>query len=133
VIEAVIFDIDGTLVDSVDLHARAWQWAFRRFGRDVPFTDIRSQIGKGADQLLPVFFSLGQHCTLCGWSPGHAYSRLPRNPASQQEQRAIPKASSPEHAKQNAGAGDLRLKLSPHSANPTRCHWLSQYARSMRE
>ncbi len=56
-IEAVIFDIDGTLVDSVDLHARAWQEAFRRFGREVPFERVRHQIGKGGDQLMPVFFS----------------------------------------------------------------------------
>ena len=52
-VEAVIFDIDGTLVDSVDLHARAWQEALRHFGRDLPFERIRSQIGKGGDQLLP--------------------------------------------------------------------------------
>jgi HAD superfamily hydrolase (TIGR01549 family) len=57
VIAAVIFDIDGTLVDSVDLHARAWQQSFRHFGRDVPFQAIRQQIGKGGDQLLPVFFT----------------------------------------------------------------------------
>jgi HAD superfamily hydrolase (TIGR01549 family) len=56
-IKAVIFDIDGTLVDSVDLHAHAWQEAFRHFGREVPYEDVRSQIGKGGDQLLPVFFS----------------------------------------------------------------------------
>ena len=56
-IQAVIFDVDGTLVDSVDLHARAWKDAFQRFGRDVPFEEVRHQIGKGADQLLPVFFS----------------------------------------------------------------------------
>lgn len=56
-IEAVIFDIDGTLVDSVDLHARAWKEAFEKFGRDVPFEDVRKQIGKGGDQLMPVFFS----------------------------------------------------------------------------
>ena len=56
-IEAVIFDVDGTLVDSVDLHARAWQEAFRQFGKDVPLHRVREQIGKGADQLLPVFFS----------------------------------------------------------------------------
>ncbi len=56
-VEAVIFDVDGTLVDSVDLHARAWQEAFRQFGKDVPFERVREQIGKGADQLLPVFFS----------------------------------------------------------------------------
>jgi HAD superfamily hydrolase (TIGR01549 family) len=53
--EAVIFDIDGTLLDSVDLHAQAWQEAFRHFGREIPFDQIRSQIGKGGDQLLPVF------------------------------------------------------------------------------
>jgi HAD superfamily hydrolase (TIGR01509 family) len=51
----VIFDIDGTLVDSVDLHAQAWQEAFRHFGRAIPFNRIREQIGKGGDQLLPVF------------------------------------------------------------------------------
>src|SRR3954471_10699436 len=53
---AVIFDVDGTLVDSVDLHARAWQDAFRDYGREIPFEDIRYQIGKGGDQLMPVFF-----------------------------------------------------------------------------
>jgi len=56
-IKAVIFDIDGTLVDSVDLHARAWQEAFRRFGKEIPYERVRHQIGKGGDQLMPVFFS----------------------------------------------------------------------------
>jgi HAD superfamily hydrolase (TIGR01509 family) len=55
---AAIFDIDGTLVDSVDLHAAAWQAAMREFGRNVPFEEVRTQIGKGGDQLLPVFFSV---------------------------------------------------------------------------
>ena len=52
---AIVFDVDGTLLDSVDLHARAWQDAFRAFGRTLAFDAIRSQIGKGGDQLLPVF------------------------------------------------------------------------------
>jgi HAD superfamily hydrolase (TIGR01549 family) len=56
-IEAVIFDVDGTLVDSVDLHARAWQEAFEHFGKQVPYERVRSQIGKGGDQLMPVFLS----------------------------------------------------------------------------
>ncbi|HVF49253.1 MAG TPA: HAD family hydrolase [Pyrinomonadaceae bacterium] len=56
-IKAVIFDIDGTLVDSVDFHAKAWQRTFERFGREVAFEEVRQQIGKGGDQLLPVFFS----------------------------------------------------------------------------
>jgi HAD superfamily hydrolase (TIGR01549 family) len=56
-ISAVIFDIDGTIVDSVDLHAKAWQVAFAQFGKEIAFGAVREQIGKGADQLLPVFFS----------------------------------------------------------------------------
>jgi HAD superfamily hydrolase (TIGR01549 family) len=56
-LRAVIFDVDGTLVDSVDLHAQAWQDAFRKFGHEIAFEDIRGQIGKGGDQLMPVFLS----------------------------------------------------------------------------
>jgi HAD superfamily hydrolase (TIGR01549 family) len=54
---AVIFDIDGTLLDSVDLHARAWVEAFAHFGVEVEEPAARSQIGKGGDQLMPVFLS----------------------------------------------------------------------------
>ncbi len=56
-IKAVIFDIDGTIVDSVNLHTKAWKMAFAKFGKEMSFVAIRRQIGKGADQLLPVFFS----------------------------------------------------------------------------
>lgn len=56
-IQAVIFDVDGTLIDSVDLHARAWQETFQHFGKDIPFDEVRMQIGKGGDQLMPVFLS----------------------------------------------------------------------------
>ncbi|HEY7318820.1 MAG TPA: HAD family hydrolase [Candidatus Binatia bacterium] len=56
-IEAVIFDIDGTIVDSVDLHARAWQAAFAKFGKEISLQKIRRQIGKGTDQLLPALLS----------------------------------------------------------------------------
>lgn len=59
-IEAVIFDVDGTLVDSVDLHARAWVEAFAHFGTDTTFKEVRSQIGKGGDQLMPVFLNQEQ-------------------------------------------------------------------------
>jgi HAD superfamily hydrolase (TIGR01509 family) len=53
--KAVIFDIDGTLIDSVDLHAKAWQDAFAHFGIRLNFTEVRDQIGKGGDELLPTF------------------------------------------------------------------------------
>jgi HAD superfamily hydrolase (TIGR01549 family) len=57
VIRAAIFDLDGTLVDSNDLHAEAWQEAFRHFGKEIPLRELRRQIGKGGDQYLPVFLS----------------------------------------------------------------------------
>lgn len=56
-IKAVIFDVDGTLVDSVDLHARAWQEALAHFGKHFDFERVRYQIGKGGDQLMPVFLT----------------------------------------------------------------------------
>ena len=52
-IRAILFDVDGTLVDSNDLHAAAWREAFLHFGVDVPIDRVRSQIGKGADNLIP--------------------------------------------------------------------------------
>jgi phosphoglycolate phosphatase-like HAD superfamily hydrolase len=55
--KAAIFDLDGTLLDSVDLHAMAWHEAMLRFGHDVSFEQARSQIGKGGDKLIPVFLS----------------------------------------------------------------------------
>src|SRR3954453_5925533 len=52
---AILFDIDGPLLDSNDLHARAWAEVFRRHGHEVPIEAVRRQIGKGADKLMPVF------------------------------------------------------------------------------
>jgi phosphoglycolate phosphatase-like HAD superfamily hydrolase len=63
VLKAVIFDVDGTLVDSVDLHAKGWQDAFAEFGYAIEYLKIRSQIGKGGDQLLPVFLSQADMAT----------------------------------------------------------------------
>ena len=52
-IKAVLFDIDGTLVDSNDYHVRAWDVAFSEV--DTHFDDqaIHDQIGKGTDNLVP--------------------------------------------------------------------------------
>jgi HAD superfamily hydrolase (TIGR01509 family) len=53
---AALFDVDGTLVDTNDLHAVAWREAFARFGLDKPLDEIRWQIGKGGDNLIPALF-----------------------------------------------------------------------------
>jgi HAD superfamily hydrolase (TIGR01509 family) len=50
---AVIFDVDGTLVDSNDAHAHAWVLAMTESGRHVEFSRVRPLIGMGGDKLLP--------------------------------------------------------------------------------
>jgi HAD superfamily hydrolase (TIGR01509 family) len=52
-IDAVVFDIDGTLIDSVDAHGDAWQKALAAHGLTPSYEAIRAEIGKGPDQLLP--------------------------------------------------------------------------------
>lgn len=56
-VKGVIADVDGTLVDSNDAHASAWQEAFQEFGIQIKWEEIRCEIGKGADQLLPRFLT----------------------------------------------------------------------------
>ena len=50
--DAVLLDIDGTLVDSNDAHAAAWSEAFATYGRHHSPEAIRPLIGKGGDKLL---------------------------------------------------------------------------------
>ncbi len=49
----MIFDVDGTLVDSNDAHAHAFVQAFRDFGHEIAFDPVRRLIGKGSDKLIP--------------------------------------------------------------------------------
>ncbi len=49
---AVLFDIDGTLVDSTYHHALAWQRAFDRHDVTVPLWRIHRTIGMGGDKLV---------------------------------------------------------------------------------
>ena len=51
-VSAVLFDVDGTLIDSNYLHAVTWWQAFAQAGRDVPMCRIHRAIGMGSDQLL---------------------------------------------------------------------------------
>jgi len=52
-IEAVLLDIDGTLLDSNDAHAQAWSDALREAGLDIGSETVRPLIGMGSDKLLP--------------------------------------------------------------------------------
>lgn len=50
---AVIFDVDGTLVDSNRLHAEAWARTFARHGHAITAEQVLPHIGKGGDKLVP--------------------------------------------------------------------------------
>lgn len=52
-IRGVILDVDGTLVDSNDAHARAWVEAFSESRIDVEYARVRRLIGMGGDKLMP--------------------------------------------------------------------------------
>ncbi len=51
--KAVLFDVDGTLIDSNDQHARAWVAALAEAGYPIPFERVRPLIGMGGDKVLP--------------------------------------------------------------------------------
>src|SRR5215210_1038184 len=49
---AVLFDIDGTLLDTNYFHTVAWWYALREAGEDIAMARIHPLIGMGSDQLL---------------------------------------------------------------------------------
>lgn len=52
-LQGILFDVDGTLVDSNDLHTDCWLEAFAHFGKQLDWSVVRHQIGKGGDLLVP--------------------------------------------------------------------------------
>jgi HAD superfamily hydrolase (TIGR01509 family) len=52
-IKTLLFDIDGTLIDSNDAHARSWAQALEEHGIRTTEQEVRRLIGMGGDKLLP--------------------------------------------------------------------------------
>lgn len=50
---AVLLDIDGTLIDSNDAHARAWVDVGREWRIAIAFDEVRWLVGMGGDRVLP--------------------------------------------------------------------------------
>lgn len=61
---AVIFDVDGTLVDSNDAHAAAWRDVLEEFGIERDFAAVRRLIGMGGDKLLPTLTGISSESEL---------------------------------------------------------------------
>lgn len=56
----MILDVDGTLVDSNDAHARAWVAAFAAHGITVAYEPVRRAIGMGGDKLMPAVSGIAE-------------------------------------------------------------------------
>ncbi|MEO6957354.1 MAG: HAD family hydrolase [Antricoccus sp.] len=52
-VRGVLFDVDGTLVDSGYIHAVCWWQALRQQGHDISTATIHRSIGMGSDRLVP--------------------------------------------------------------------------------
>jgi phosphoglycolate phosphatase-like HAD superfamily hydrolase len=48
----VVFDVDGTLLDTNYLHVAAWWEAFRELGHDIQCADIHRALGMGSTELI---------------------------------------------------------------------------------
>lgn len=48
----VLFDVDGTLIDTVYIHTVCWSEALRQGGHDIAMASIHRSIGLGSDELL---------------------------------------------------------------------------------
>lgn len=55
-IQAVIWDLDGVIIDSADEHRQAWQRLAREEGVSVTDADFWATFGKRNDDIIPVFW-----------------------------------------------------------------------------
>jgi phosphoglycolate phosphatase-like HAD superfamily hydrolase len=53
-LRGMLFDVDGTLLDSNEAHARAWQEALAEQGIVVEYRQVRPLIGMGGDKVVPL-------------------------------------------------------------------------------
>ena len=93
----VLFDVDGTLVDSNDAHAEAWVKAFAEAGLDIEVHRIRRLIGKGGDKLMPEVSGIAEDS--------------PQGKPIAERRKAIFKAECLPHLRPFAGAAELVAAL----------------------
>jgi len=63
-VEALIFDVDGTLIDSNGAHAEAWTQALHEHNVMIEPQEVRRLIGMGGDKLVPAAAHVGEDSAL---------------------------------------------------------------------
>jgi beta-phosphoglucomutase-like phosphatase (HAD superfamily) len=72
-IETVLFDVDGTLIDSNAAHTRAWAQALHEHGVAIREEEVRRLIGMGGDKLLPAAAKVEEESDRVHPPPGHRH------------------------------------------------------------
>ncbi|MDE3204412.1 MAG: HAD family hydrolase [Acidobacteriota bacterium] len=101
----VLFDVDGTLVDTNYLHTIAWARAFADHGRWAPMNAIHRLVGQGGDQLTATL--IGQD------DPALSRSRHRRYEELRSDIRAFPAAGALLEAVHQLGLAVVLATSSP--------------------
>ncbi len=101
----VLFDVDGTLVDTNYLHTVAWSRALADAGEWAPMNAVHRLVGMGGDQLVPEL--LGHDC------PAAIAARPGRYRELQGEARAFPGAADLLRALHDAGVAVVLATSAP--------------------
>ena len=101
----MLFDVDGTLVDTNYLHTLAWSRAFRDVGAWAPMNAIHRLVGMGGDQLVPRLLGEGV--------PGASDARARRYNELLDEVRSFPGAADLLRTLHDAGVAVVLATSSP--------------------
>ena len=78
----VIFDVDGTLLDTNYLHVAAWWDAFRERGHDIRCADVHRALGMGSSDLVELVLGRPDGGWLATWSRADAVVSHPIEPVA---------------------------------------------------
>ncbi|MCY3414750.1 MAG: HAD family phosphatase [Candidatus Heimdallarchaeota archaeon] len=56
-VKGILFDLDGTLIDSLDLHIESFQWILERLGKTVPTDDLEKLMGLTPQDIIGKYFA----------------------------------------------------------------------------
>ncbi|RMG34068.1 MAG: HAD family phosphatase [Methanobacteriota archaeon] len=56
-VKAILFDLDGTLINTLDLHIEAFQWILRKLGKNVTKSELEGMMGRTPHDIIKTFMS----------------------------------------------------------------------------
>jgi HAD superfamily hydrolase (TIGR01549 family) len=56
-VNTILFDLDGTLIDTLDLHIESFQWILDRLGKEVKSEELSKLMGKTPQDIIKKYFT----------------------------------------------------------------------------